>query len=70
MADTTEAFHRPSTFGAGWDGSALRLRLGGVVIEHRPIEAQLRDAMRLRLVEAEQRNPRRRWLRRSKGERV
>ncbi len=35
------------------DNSALRLRLGDLKIEHRPIDAELRDAMQSRLAAAE-----------------
>jgi hypothetical protein len=35
-------------------GTALRLRLGDMTVENRPIEAELREAMESRLAGAEQ----------------
>jgi hypothetical protein len=35
------------------DNSALRLRLGDIKIEHRPIDAELREAMQNRIAEAD-----------------
>ena len=67
MANGIQALHEPTKLGVSSDYSALRLRLGEVTIEHRPVVAELREAMRKRLEDAECPNPRRRGLWRAEG---